>query len=174
MDAYTLFEETRLKGCRIYSKTCVVLLDALDKVDCLEQAAIVGAVLREMTKSQHATRLSWEQVVYIVHRIKWWSSQKVLALITLFPPLIMQILRQSKKFLCPSSFEKVMVLDSKIILTNYNVNEFWSFYATHRSNFYQYLVCVSDSHGYSCLMIFLGTNVYNFICLCDLQMCHML
>ena len=58
MDAYILFEETRLKGCHIYSETCVVFLDALHKADCLEQAAIVGAVLREMAKSQHATRLT--------------------------------------------------------------------------------------------------------------------
>jgi hypothetical protein len=57
MDAYTVSEETRLRGCRVNSKTCVVLLDALHKADCLEQAAIVGAVLREMAKSQHATRL---------------------------------------------------------------------------------------------------------------------
>ncbi|KAI4307891.1 hypothetical protein L6164_031019 [Bauhinia variegata] len=56
MDAYDLFEETRLKGCRINSKTFVVLLDALHKADCLEQAAIVGAVLREMAKSKHANR----------------------------------------------------------------------------------------------------------------------
>jgi len=32
-DAHILFEETRLKGCRINSKTCVVLFDALHKVE---------------------------------------------------------------------------------------------------------------------------------------------
>ena len=58
IDAYALFEEARMKGCRINSKTCVVLLDALHKADCLEQAAIVGAVLKEMAKSQHATRFN--------------------------------------------------------------------------------------------------------------------
>ncbi|KAK6138927.1 hypothetical protein DH2020_027342 [Rehmannia glutinosa] len=55
-EAYQLFEETRLKGCNIYTKTCVILLDALHKAECLEQAAIVGAVLRETAKSQHASR----------------------------------------------------------------------------------------------------------------------
>jgi pentatricopeptide repeat protein len=58
LDAYQLFEETRLKGCSIHTKTCVALLDALHKAECLEQAAIVGAVLRETAKSQHAVR-SW-------------------------------------------------------------------------------------------------------------------
>jgi pentatricopeptide repeat protein len=58
MEAYTLFEETRRKGCSINTKTCVVLLDALHKAECLEQAGIVGAVLRETAKSQHASR-SW-------------------------------------------------------------------------------------------------------------------
>lgn len=56
MDAYSLFEETRLKGHKIHTKTCVVLLDALHKAECLEQAAIVGAVLREIAKSQHASK----------------------------------------------------------------------------------------------------------------------
>ncbi|KAF4355673.1 hypothetical protein F8388_013090, partial [Cannabis sativa] len=56
MDAYMLFEETRLKGFKIHSKTCVVLLDSLHKAECLEQAAIVGAVLKETAKSQHASR----------------------------------------------------------------------------------------------------------------------
>ncbi|XP_059654624.1 pentatricopeptide repeat-containing protein At3g06920-like [Cornus florida] len=56
MEAYTLFEETRLRGRNVYTKTCVVLLDALHKAECLEQAAIVGAVLKETAKSQHASR----------------------------------------------------------------------------------------------------------------------
>ncbi|GER52188.1 pentatricopeptide repeat-containing protein [Striga asiatica] len=43
-EAYRLFEETRRKGCSIYTKTCVVLLDALHKADCLEQAGVVGAL----------------------------------------------------------------------------------------------------------------------------------
>eukprot|EP00262_Sarcandra_glabra_P002804 TRINITY_DN13188_c0_g3_i1.p1 TRINITY_DN13188_c0_g3~~TRINITY_DN13188_c0_g3_i1.p1 ORF type:complete len:112 (-),score=20.74 TRINITY_DN13188_c0_g3_i1:94-408(-) len=56
MDAYKLFEETRLKGCNISAKTCIVLLDALHKAECLEQAGIVGAVLKEAAKSQHAAK----------------------------------------------------------------------------------------------------------------------
>ncbi|KAK8709844.1 hypothetical protein V6N13_060845 [Hibiscus sabdariffa] len=56
MDAYKLFEETRRKGCNIHTKTCIVLLDALHKAECLEQAAIVGAVLKETAKSQHASK----------------------------------------------------------------------------------------------------------------------
>lgn len=52
-----LFEETRLKGCRIISKTCIVLLDALHKAECLEQAAIVDAILKEMAMSRHASKL---------------------------------------------------------------------------------------------------------------------
>ncbi|CAN1857611.1 Pentatricopeptide repeat-containing protein At3g06920 [Linum perenne] len=55
-DAYEVFEETRMKGFNIHTKTCVVLLDALHKAECLEQAAIVGAVLRETAKSQHAAK----------------------------------------------------------------------------------------------------------------------
>lgn len=34
----------------------MVLLDALHKAECLEQAAIVGVVLRETAKSQHVSR----------------------------------------------------------------------------------------------------------------------
>ncbi|KAK8511280.1 hypothetical protein V6N12_033557 [Hibiscus sabdariffa] len=56
MDAYKLFEETRRKGRGIHTKTCVVLLDALHKAEFLEQAAIVGAVLKETAKSQHASK----------------------------------------------------------------------------------------------------------------------
>lgn len=66
MEAYKLFEETRLKGCHIYTKTCVILLDALHKAECLEQAAIVGAVLKETAKSQHASR-SISNLVFPVH-----------------------------------------------------------------------------------------------------------
>jgi pentatricopeptide repeat protein len=58
MDAFSLFEETRRRGLPIHNKTCVVLLDTLHKNDCLEQAAIVGAVLRETGKARHAAR-SW-------------------------------------------------------------------------------------------------------------------
>jgi len=36
--------------------TCISLLDALNRSECLEQAAIVGAVLGEIAKSQHASR----------------------------------------------------------------------------------------------------------------------
>ncbi|KAI4369568.1 hypothetical protein MLD38_017993 [Melastoma candidum] len=56
MDAFELFEEARMKGLRIHTKTCVILMDALHKADCLEQAGIVGAVLRGIAKSQHAAR----------------------------------------------------------------------------------------------------------------------
>ncbi|KAI3975284.1 hypothetical protein MKX01_033524 [Papaver californicum] len=57
MDAYVIFEETRLKGCSINTKSCVVLLDALQKAECLQQAAIVGAVFGEMAKCRHASKL---------------------------------------------------------------------------------------------------------------------
>jgi len=56
IEAYQVFEETRLRGCRINVKACISLLDALNKAECLEQAAVVGAVLREIAKSQHASR----------------------------------------------------------------------------------------------------------------------
>ena len=56
MEAYSLFEDTRLKGCNVYPNTCVVLMDSLHKAECLEQAAIVGAVLKETAKAQHASR----------------------------------------------------------------------------------------------------------------------
>lgn len=58
MDAYGLFEETRLKGQKIHAKTCIALWDALCRAECVEQAAIVGAVMREVAHSQHAAR-SW-------------------------------------------------------------------------------------------------------------------
>lgn len=56
MEAYHIFEETRLRACRVNVTTCVSLLDALNKSECLEQAAVVGAVLSEISKSQHASR----------------------------------------------------------------------------------------------------------------------
>jgi hypothetical protein len=56
IEAYQIFEETRSRGCRINVKACITLLDALNRSECLEQAAVVGAVLREIAKSQHASR----------------------------------------------------------------------------------------------------------------------
>jgi Fe2+ or Zn2+ uptake regulation protein len=52
-EAYQVFEEARLRGCRVNVTTCISLLDALNKSECLEQAVVVGAVLSEIAKSKH-------------------------------------------------------------------------------------------------------------------------
>lgn len=56
MEAIKSFEEIRLKGYRIHVKSCIILLDALHRAENIEQASIIGAVLRESTKYQHTAK----------------------------------------------------------------------------------------------------------------------
>ncbi|KAL9259956.1 Pentatricopeptide repeat-containing protein [Drosera capensis] len=80
-DAFKLFEETRRKGFSIHSKTCVVLLDSLQRAECLEQAAIVGAVLKETAKAHHASKSWFGSYVLMDHAYETGLSKYQLSVI---------------------------------------------------------------------------------------------